>query len=204
VTRSGQTCCAKHKLPVVSCFHSVQWRGRTHFPCFDRHIAEWISIQFDIEISQYICLNQRNSKQLSPYRETISRSAIQEFPKILWNPKIHYSVHSSPPLIPTLGQINPVPKTASCFSTFCLNIILRCTYWSYVPSPTKELYVFFIRATCPANLIFLDLIILILLGEEGKLWSSSLYSFLYNNLRESTNILLGITYWNVVKNLLKI
>jgi hypothetical protein len=43
--------------------------------------------------------------------EAVSCIATQKFPNILWNPKFHYRVHNSPPLVPTFSQFSPVHTT---------------------------------------------------------------------------------------------
>jgi hypothetical protein len=115
---------------------------------------------------------------LSPSRQTANSAAIQEFTKILWNPKVHYRVRKSPPLTRILSQINPVHETPSSLrSIFISSIRLRLGLPSGLfPSgfPTKIRYAFRfapIRTTCSAHLTLLNLIILIILGEEYKFWS---------------------------------
>jgi hypothetical protein len=61
--------------------------------------------------------------ELSTTRETASYANTQKLPSILQKPKILYSIHKSPPLVPILSQTNSVHTTPSFLCKIHLNII---------------------------------------------------------------------------------
>jgi hypothetical protein len=127
---------------------------------------------------------------LSPSWEAANCATTQEFPNILRNPKDHYRVHRSPPLVPILSQIHPVHTIPSYLSkilltwpTYLLHDLPSGSFVLAFP-PISYMLISFVpvNSTCSTHLILFDLTILIMFVEEYKLGSSWLCSFLQTSV----------------------
>ena len=143
----------------------------------------------------------------SPSWEANRFSDNLEIPRILWNQKVNYRIHKSPPLVLILSQINPVhAHPTSLTSILILSSHLRLGFPSDLFSsgfPTKTLYTPLLsskRATCPASLILLDLITRMIFREQYRSLSSSLCSLLHSFVTSSllgpnTSLSRNEVYW---------
>jgi hypothetical protein len=72
--------------------------------------------------------------QQSPSWAVKWSSVSQEIPQILWNPKVHYSIHKHSLPLPVLSQSNQVHASPSHFLKIHFNIVLpstsRSSKWS--------------------------------------------------------------------------
>jgi hypothetical protein len=87
--------------------------------------------------------------ELSPSSEAANCAATQQLPSILWNPKVHYRVHKSPPLVSIPSQLNHI-HTIPSHPTSLRSILILPTHLRlglltcFFPSafPTNNLYAF--------------------------------------------------------------
>jgi hypothetical protein len=144
--REGYQLFTQKETKLLPCIRNlIEWTCVTTMPsefsstlasvgrCIIQNLSKKYFCLSNATISEGVRSMLTNFTELIHSWEASSCAAIQEFPNILFNPKVHYPVHKNPPLAPILSQINAVRTTSFYFSKINFNIILPPTpgssYW---------------------------------------------------------------------------
>jgi hypothetical protein len=124
------------------CTPSPNWKPDTEFSPDVDVLLFGVPVSCDIEAPQHchvLLMRMLLTYLLTPwcnvlFEKLIVTQIVKKYPVFLWNPNVHYRVHTSPPLDPILSQLNPVRPIDPYLPKVHLNVILpptpKSSQWS--------------------------------------------------------------------------